>query len=152
MTCKRANRSDLALLMTRIGIGTIFVSHALMHLQVGVGSLATLLGSSLGFPLPNLFAWLTVFVELFGGIALILGIATPIAAGLLSIISIITILTLKAKLGLISKVGVGAELDIALLVGSLAVALQGPGWYSLDRRLKWFGAADDCCAPENSSS
>jgi putative oxidoreductase len=148
MTCKTSHRADLALLMIRIGTGTVFIGHALMHLQVGVGSLATLLGADLGFPLPNLFAWLTVLIELFGGIALVIGVAGPIAAGLLSLISIITILTLKAKLGLIAKVGVGAELDIALLVGSLAVALQGAGWYSLDRKLGWFGAGGECCVPD----
>ena len=136
----RSNRVDLALLLTRIGIGVIFVAHALMRLQVGVASLAQVLGSSLGFPLPNLFAWLTVLIELFGGIALILGVATPIAAVLLSVISVVAILTLKAKLGLIAKptLGVGAELEIALLVGTLSAALQGAGWYSLDRKLRWF--------------
>lgn len=139
-----SNRVDLALLLTRIGIGIIFVAHALMYLQVGVNSLALTLGSSLGFPAPNLFAWLTIFIELFGGLALILGIATPIVAGLLSIISIIAILTLKAKLGLIAKpsLGVGAELDIALLVGTLSALLQGAGWYSLDRKLRWFQYAE----------
>lgn len=149
MTCIRSTRADLALLLTRIGVGTIFVAHALMHLQRGVGTLAALLGGSLGFPMPNLFAWLTVFIELFGGIALILGVATPIAAGLLSVISVVTILTVKAKLGLIAKSGVGAELEIALLVGSLAAALQGGGWYSLDTKLGWFGAADPCCVPDD---
>ncbi len=149
MNSKHTHRADLALLMIRIGIGTVFIAHALMHLQVGIGSLATLLGADLGFPLPNLFAWLTVFIELFGGIALVLGVASPVAAGLLSVISIITILTIKAKLGLIAKVGVGAELDIALLVGSLAVALQGAGWYSLDRKLGWFGAGREVYAAED---
>jgi len=154
MTCNRSNRADLALLLTRIGVGTIFVAHALMHLQRGIGSLANLLGTGLGFPAPNLFAWLTVFVELFGGIALVLGIATPVAAGLLSVIALVTILTVKAKLGLVAKSGTGAELEIALLVGTLSAALQGGGWYSLDRKLRWFGAADECCMkdePEQAS-
>lgn len=145
-TCPRATRTDLALLLTRIGIGIIFVAHALMYLQVGVNSLASLLGGPLGLPLPNLFAWLVVLIELFGGIALIIGIATPVAAVLLSIISIATILMLKAKLGLVAKVGVGAELDIALLVGALSLALQGAGWYSLDKKLHWFKCGCDCCA------
>ncbi len=138
MTCTRSSRTELALLLTRIGVGTIFVAHAFMQLQVGVGSLATLLGSSLGFPLPNLFAWLTVFIELFGGLALIVGVATPIAATLLSIITIASLIMIKAKLGLIARTGVGAELEIALLVGTVSVGLEGAGWYAVDRRLKWF--------------
>lgn len=144
-TCKRNSRTDVALLLTRIGVGTIFVAHALLYLQAGVGSLAVLLGGTLGFPAPNVFAWLTVFIELFGGLALILGIATPVAGVLLSVISVIAILTLKSKLGLVAKVGVGAELDIALLVGTLSAALQGAGWYSLDRKLGWFGCGCGCC-------
>jgi putative oxidoreductase len=145
MTCQRAYRADLALLLTRIGVGTIFIAHALLNLQTGVGSLATFFGTGLGFPLPNLFAWLTVLIQLFGGIALIIGVATPIAAGLLAILTVVTILTVKAKMGLIANNGVGAELDIALLVGVLAAALEGAGWYSLDRKLGWFGAASICC-------
>lgn len=145
-TCTRSTRADISLLLIRIGVGTIFIAHALLYLQVGVNSLATLLGGTLGFPAPNLFAWLTIFVELFGGIALVLGVATPVAATLLSILSVIAILTLKAKLGLVAKVGVGAELDIALLVGTVSIALQGAGWYSLDRRLGWFRCSCDCCA------
>lgn len=144
-SCQHAQRADLALLLIRVGIGTVFVAHALMHLQVGVGSLALLLGSSLGFPAPNLFAWLTVFIELFGGLALLLGAAAPVAAALLSVVSVVSVVTLKMKLGLIAKVGVGAELDIALLVGTLAVMIQGAGRYSLDRKLRWFGCGCDCC-------
>lgn len=143
-----SNRVDLALLLSRIGVGVIFTAHAFMQLQIGVGSLATLLGSSLGFPLPNLFAWLTVFIELFGGLALIAGVATPIAAVLLSIIAVISILTVKAKMGLIAKTGVGAELEIALLVATLSIALQGPGWYAADRKIGWFRYGCACCDSE----
>lgn len=146
--CNRSHRADLALLLTRIGVGTIFIAHALMRLQVGVDSFATLLGASLGFPAPYLFAWLTIFVELFGGIALIVGIAAPVAAALLSVISIVSILTIKAKLGLVARTGVGAELEVALLVGTLAVSLQGAGWYSIDRRLGWFWCRCKDCSPQ----
>lgn len=143
--CKRSTSTDLALLLLRIGVGTIFVAHAFMQLQIGVGSLATLLGSSLGLPLPNLFAWLSVFIQLFGGIALILGVATPVAGVLLSLLAVLTIIMVKAKLGLIARSGVGAELEIALLVGTISATLQGAGWYSLDRKLGWFNFMNDCC-------
>lgn len=143
--CRRAHRADLALLLTRIGVGTIFIAHALLYLQAGMGTLSFFIGDTLGFPLPGLVAWLVVLLELFGGLLLLLGLATPVAAWTLSAILVGIILTFKAKLGLVAKVGVGAELEIALLTGTLTLALQGAGWYAMDRWLRWFSCACDCC-------
>lgn len=143
--CERNGRTDLALLIVRIGIGTIFVAHALLALQTGVVGLVALMGT-LGVPLPSLFAWLAVLAELFGGILVLLGLATPVAGGVLAFVAALIVVGFKAKLGLVAKVGVGAELEVALMAGALALALQGGGWYALDRWLGWF--ACDCPAHE----
>ena len=96
---KKNKHVSLALLLTRVGVGTIFVAHGLSKLQGGVGNFAGLLGDQLGFPLPDFFAWMVTLAELFGGIALILGVATPIFAGILAIVILVAILTMKAKTG-----------------------------------------------------
>ncbi len=144
-TCARSGKADLALLILRIGIGTVFAAHALLSLQTGVVSLIALMGT-LGVPFPVLFGWLAVLVQLFGGILLLIGLATPVAGGALAFLAAMTIVGFKAKLGLVAKIGVGAELEVALMAGALALALQGGGWYAADRWLGWFSC--DCPAHE----
>ena len=87
-----------------------------------------------GHHLPMWLAWVATFVQLLGGIALILGLATPIAAlGL-------TIFGLWATLELIfrkrEKFAAPGEhtWDTGVMYTAipLAILLTGPGRYSLD--------------------
>ena len=72
-------------------------------------------------------------VELFGGLALILGILTPIVAALAALwmLSTTWLVTTKAK----KKYVGGYEIDITLLLAALALALLGSGIYSIDHLL-----------------
>lgn len=130
------NRRDLALLLLRIGLGIIFLAHGVGKLQGGIDGVAGFFGA-VGIPAPILMAWIVTLVEVFGGALLIVGLATRLAALLLSIIMIVAILTVKVKVGLIAPMGsgAGAELDLALLVGLLSLLFQGPGAWSADRKL-----------------
>ncbi|CAN5882669.1 hypothetical protein BH23ACT2_BH23ACT2_26440 [soil metagenome] len=65
-----------------------------------------------------------------------LGIGTRIAAALLSIVMIGAIIYVKQELGIISSQPMpGAELDLALLAGLVALIVIGPGRISLDQQL-----------------
>jgi putative oxidoreductase len=72
-------------------------------------------------------------VEFFGGLALILGILTPIIAALsaLWMLSTTWLVTTKAK----KKYVGGYEIDITLFLAALALALLGSGIYSIDHLL-----------------
>ena len=72
-------------------------------------------------------------VEFFGGLALILGILTPIVAALSALWMLST--TWFAINKLKKKYMGGYELDITLLLAALALALLGGGVYSIDHLL-----------------
>jgi putative oxidoreductase len=81
----------------------------------------------LGVPLPQLMSWVVGVVEFFGGLALILGAFTWIAAALLAIDMIFAILLVHLRQG-------GVELPLSYLAGVVALFIGGPGPLSVDER------------------
>ena len=82
--------------------------------------------------------FVVTFVELVGGILLIVGLLSRLGALLLTINLTVAILLVKVNVGLIAPSdapGVGAELDLALTAGFLVILLAGPGKLSLDYAL-----------------
>ncbi|MFC4061350.1 DoxX family protein [Planomonospora corallina] len=125
---------DLALLIARLGIGVVFVAHGWQ--KVGVNGLAATAAAfdQIGVPLPVLSAWFAALVELLGGIALIIGLAVPVAGALLAVNMLGAYLFVHAGKGLFVDTG-GAELVMALGAGSLALAAAGSGRCGLDHLL-----------------
>jgi uncharacterized membrane protein YphA (DoxX/SURF4 family) len=74
---------------------------------------------------------LVAFVEAVGGLALILGLGTRIAAILLAIIMIVAIFAVKLTQRLLG----GFEFDLALLAGLVALILMGSGAAALERNV-----------------
>jgi putative oxidoreductase len=86
--------------------------------------------------------YVVTFVELIGGILLIVGLFSRVAALLLTINLGVAILLVKVNIGLLSPPdgsGVGAELDLALIAGFLVILLAGPGRLSVDQALGYEG-------------
>jgi putative oxidoreductase len=81
--------------------------------------------------------YVVTLVELVGGILLIVGLFSRLAALLLTIDLVVAILLVKVNVGLIAppQQGAGAELDLALIAGFLVILFAGPGSLSLDRTL-----------------
>ena len=129
------DQKDFALFITRIVVGVIFLLHGIQKLQGGVDGVAGFLGN-LGLPAPVFFAWVLTLVETLGGLALILGLFTEIAAILLGIVMVVAIWKVKSAVGIIAPAGAtpatGMELDLALLAGLASLLLQGAGRCSLD--------------------
>jgi uncharacterized membrane protein YphA (DoxX/SURF4 family) len=128
--------AGLAPLIVRLIVGTIMAAHGLQKLVGGPGNFGQFLGQ-LGVPLPGLTAYLVTFVELLGGVLLILGLLSRLSALLLTINLTVAILLVKVNVGLIAppEAGAGAELDLALIAGFVTILLLGPGMLSLDRML-----------------
>ncbi len=124
--CNCKNAKDWALLALRVALGVIFVFHGYGKLWGAPGIEAfTGMIDKIGFPAPALFAYLAALSEFVGGIALLAGIGTTIASGLLVVVMLVAILAVHG----IKFPGIDAPLS--LLAMSLAVLLMGPGRYSL---------------------
>jgi putative oxidoreductase len=128
-------------LVVRVLVGLIMFAHGLQKLQGGPANFGQGL-AQLGVPLPELTGYVVTFVELIGGILLIVGLFSRVAALLLTINLVVAILLVKVNIGLLSPQdgsGVGAELDLALIAGFLVVLLAGPGRLSVDQALGYEG-------------
>jgi len=79
---------DAWALVGRVLLGLLFVMNVWPRLMNGVGGFARYL-TSLGFPAPEILAWVGTVIELVAGIALILGVATRYSALLLLLYVII---------------------------------------------------------------
>ena len=73
------------------------------------------------------------FAELVGGVLLILGLLTRLAALVLAIDLVVAVVLVKVNVGLIAQRAAGAELDLAYIAAFVALLLMGPGSASLDR-------------------
>ncbi len=133
MTGLRKRFDTAGLLVLRVILGVIMAAHGLQKLQRGRAEFGRTALDSLGVPAPELMGYVVAFAELGGGILLILGLLTRIAALLLTVDLIVAILLVKVKVGLIAEEGAGAELDLALIAGFVALVLMGAGALSLDR-------------------
>jgi putative oxidoreductase len=89
-----------------------------------------------GVPAPGLTAPLTAIIEIVAGAALVLGVATRAAAMLLTAVLVGAIVYVKADLGVISSQPMpGAELDLSMIAGLVALVVLGPGRVSVDERI-----------------
>ena len=123
--------SDYAPLVLRLATGTIFALHGLQKLQGGLPG-TTGFVSSLGFPMPEVFAVLLIAAELGGGILLILGLLTRLAAKALVIVSLFALFLVHFANGFFMATG-GYEYILLLLAASVSLMLTGGGKWSLDR-------------------
>lgn len=125
----------LAPLVLRVVIGALFVWHGIDKFDTGISMIEDMF-TMWGVPAPGLTAPLSAIIEIGAGAALIAGIGTRLAALALSFVMVGALIYVKADLGIISTEPMpGAELDLALLVGLVAVVVFGPGRYSIDDKL-----------------
>lgn len=128
------------LLVARLMTGFIFIMHGYQKLiENGVG--ATQNGfAAMGVPLPDISAIALIILELAGGLALILGIWSRLAGALLSIAMLGAMYFAHRDAGFFAQEG-GFEYVLLLAVISAALALTGPGPWSLEGVLSWSPSA-----------
>ena len=120
------------LTVLRVVLGIVFLAHGAQKLFVfGFGGVAGLL-EGLGVPAPGLFAVVVTVVEVVGGLALILGLFTRVAAIMLAVDMLVATLTAHLSNGFFAQNG-GYEFTLLLLAASVALAVAGPGEAALDR-------------------
>lgn len=125
---------DAAILILRLAAGVVLAYHGWQKLQDVAGFAGFV--ESLDIPAPDFVAYLVIYLEFLGGIALIIGVATRYVAALFAIEMVFTNVLVKFDVGLIaSEGGVGAELDILILAIALSLVLVGAGRWAVDALL-----------------
>lgn len=125
-------RLGLGLTILRIVIGIVFTVHGAQKLFVfGIGGV-TAGFAQMHIPLPMIAAPVVAIVEFVGGIALVVGFFTRIAAILLAIDMAGAILFVHGRNGFFMPMGY--EFALSLMGACVALAVAGPGDYSVDNR------------------
>ena len=129
---------SLSQLALRIPLGIIFIAHGAQKLfgifggygLEGTGQWMASIGLEPGY----LMALMAGSAEFFGGIALLLGLLVRPAAAVLAITMLVAIFVVHFANGLFMSNN-GYEFGLALLAGSVALAISGAGRFSIDKAL-----------------
>jgi putative oxidoreductase len=121
---------DITLLIGRATLGVVFIAHGWTKHTNGTESTAVGF-ESWGVPAPTVSAYFATYLELIGGAALILGLATPVAALLLCFTMIGAVFTAHADAGFALRDG-GYEYVLTLAAFCIVIAAQGSGKFGLD--------------------
>jgi len=136
----------------RLIVGSGFVAHGYAKLVHGPDRFATIL-NGLGVPHPELMAWLTIAVELAGGLAILAGAFVRLASVPMAVVLLVATFTVhlqygfsSIKLQAVTAAGPqfgkpGIEVNLLYLACLAALVLDGPGPFAVDglRRAPYSG-------------
>ncbi len=125
-------------LLLRIGVGLIFFLAGLGKIMGGTDKVVGFFGS-LGIPLPELMGPFIVYLELLGGLALIVGLFTRLFGALFIVNMLVSIIAAKWS-GVMEAPNFAAgfgeiRLELLLMLSSAALVILGPGLLSVDAAL-----------------
>ena len=127
----------------RLIVGFGFMQHGFAKLSKGPEAFTAIL-HAMGVPAPHLMAWLTILVELFGGLAVLLGALVPLASLPMAAVLLVAMFTVHLPYGF-SSIKImsvtagraqfgppGYECDLLYLACLAALVLGGSGPFAID--------------------
>lgn len=127
---------DPLALVGRLLLGALFVPAGIGKLTGFAGTVGYI--SSVGLPMPQVGAALAIAVEIVGGVALIAGYGTRVAAIVLAVFTVVASFFFHAYWALPADQQLIPQLlffkNIAVVGGLLTLAAWGAGAWSLDAR------------------
>lgn len=135
-----ADTASAALLILRIALGTVLLSHGIKHFRNREKTMKWT--ASIGFANPALQWFFMSFAEIGVGLSLALGFLTSVgAAGLVSLMAVaFWVVHRHAGFWITARPDEGWEYVFVLTAAALVLALLGPGEWAIDHAL---GVADD---------
>src|SRR5712672_1152061 len=127
----------------RLIVGYGFMEHGFAKLARGLDAFPIIL-QALGVPAPHLMGWLTILVEILGGLAVILGALVPLASIPMAAVLLVAMITVRLPYGFISiklqavtaagpQFGPpGFETDLLYLACLAALVLGGSGPFAIE--------------------
>ena len=124
---------DAGKLLLRLTLGVLFLLHGIAKITGGIGGIEKMVAAA---GLPGFFAYGVFIGEVLAPILLILGFYSRISAVIIAINMVVAIALAHAKdLFVIGPQGGWAlELQGMFLFTAIAIALIGPGRFSINRR------------------
>jgi len=122
----------------RLIVGYGFIEHGFAKLARGLDAFPAIL-QALGVPAPHLMGWLTILVEIVGGLAVLLGVLVPLASIPMAAVLLVAMITVhlpygfsSIKLQAVTAAGAqfgppGFETDLLYLACLAALVLSGSG-------------------------
>lgn len=127
----------------RLIVGFGFMQHGFAKFSKGPEAFATIL-HAIGVPSPHLMAWLTILIEFFGGLAVLLGALVPLVSLPMAAILLVAMFTVHLPYGF-SSIKImsvtygraqfgppGYECDLVYLACLVALVLGGSGPMAID--------------------
>ncbi|HLK31589.1 MAG TPA: DoxX family protein [Terriglobales bacterium] len=134
--------NDPVLIIVRLVLGVVFFAHGAQKMLGWFGGYG--FSATMGFfehnGIPAVFAFLAIAAEFFGGLGLLLGLLTRVAAFGITCNMLVAIATVHARNGLFmnwtgTQKGEGIEFHLLVLAITLLLMVRGAGALSLDRLL-----------------
>jgi putative oxidoreductase len=137
------NYQSTAPLLLRLIIGFGYMAHGWAKLSRGPAGFEKLLIQT-GVPFPHFTSWLVPITELFGGLAILLGVFVTIISIPLIITQLVALFTVQIKYGFssVNTIGLtpsgpvfgppGFEINLLYIAGLTSLILTGAGVLSID--------------------
>jgi putative oxidoreductase len=131
MARSSVSKQNVALGVVRMIVGLVFVLHGAQKLFVYHYAGVVALFHQIGIPAPALSAALAIAAELGGGLLLLTGLYTRLAAVPVAFTMLVAITQVHLHAGFFAQNG-GFEYPLTMLVVNLALIIGGGGAFALD--------------------